>query len=313
MFEQLNIELKEVKEQMRKKEKWEERLQNVLSTIKIEEEKMQHTEQQVEKEQKDVEKLESLGVASIFYSLIGQKLEKLDKEKQELIAARLKLQEAAKTVHDLKEESKDLQQKLATVANVESEYNTILCKKENHIHTKDPALSKKLYGLLELEADLHSKLKEYEEAISAGKKASSSLKKALQSLDSAKSWSTFDMLGGGIISTAIKHSRISDSQDEIHDAQRELRHFQEELKDVEKFSQGRLEISGLLTFADYFFDGIIMDWFVHGHIQESYEQTLKTLKQVEEILSQLQRKYHGVKEEVCLTEQKRISLIEGLS
>lgn len=313
MIQQLNNELKEVKDKLRKKMKWEERLKHVQATIKVDEEKLKQVRRQFQKEQKDVDRLESLSVASIFYSLIGQKLEKLDKENQELIAARLKLQEATKTVEDLKEESKDLQQKLETVATIESEYQALLSRKEQWIYRQDSVLGQKLDALLELEANLHSSLKEYEEAIEAGEKASSSLKKALDSLDSAKGWSTFDMLGGGMISTAIKHSRIDESRDEIHHAQRELRHFQEELKDVEKVAQGNLEIGGLLTFADYFFDGIIVDWFVHGHIQDSYEQTSKTLNQVTSVLSQLQEKYEDIKNNLSITEQKRISLIEDLN
>ncbi|MEC1717534.1 hypothetical protein [Schinkia azotoformans] len=313
MIQQLNNELKEVKEKMRKKEKWEARLKNVLDTIKNEEEKLKQVQHQLQKEQKDVDRLESLSVASIFYALIGQKLEKLDKENQELIAARLKLQEATETVQDLKEESKDLQQKLSTVANIESEYQALISRKERLIHSQDPVLGQKLDALLGLEANLHSSLKEYEEAIGAGEKASSSLKNALKSLDNAKGWSTFDMLGGGIISTAIKHSHIDESQDEIHHAQRALRHFQEELKDVEMVAEGNLEISGLLIFADYFFDGIIADWFVHGHIQDSYEQTSKTLGQVSSVLSQLQEKYEDIKNNLSVTEQERISLIEDMN
>ncbi|MED4354862.1 hypothetical protein P9265_21520 [Schinkia azotoformans] len=312
MIQQLNTELKVVKEKMRKKEKWEARLKNVLETIKDEEEKLQHVQHQFEKEQKDVDRLESLSVASIFYALIGQKLEKLDKENQELIAARLKLQEATKTATDLKEESKELQEKLSTVANIETEYQSLLMRKEKLIHSQDPVLGQKLDALLELETDLHSNLKEHEEAIEAGEKASSSLEKALKSLDSAKGWSTFDMFGGGMISTAIKHSHINDSRDEIHHAQRALRHFQEELKDVEKANQSNFKISGLLTFADYFFDGIIVDWFVHGHIQDSYEQTSKTLNQVATTLSQLKEKYDEIKNNLSITEQKRISLIENM-
>lgn len=313
MIQQLNTELKVVKEKMRKKEKWEVRLKNVLETIKDEEEKLQHVQHQFEKEQKDVDRLESLSVASIFYALIGQKLEKLDKENQELIAARLKLQEVTKTAADLKEESKELQEKLSTVANIETEYQSLLMRKERLIHSQDPVLGQKLDALLELETDLHSSLKEYEEAIEAGEKARYSLEKALESLDSAKGWSTFDMFGGGMISTAIKHSHIDDSRDEIHHAQRALRHFQEELKDVEMVSEGNLEIGGLLTFADYFFDGIIVDWFVHGHIQDSYEQTSKTVNQVASILSQLQDKYEEIKNNLLKTEQKRISLIEEMN
>lgn len=308
-MQSLNNELAEVKEKIRLKNKWESHLKNVLDTIEIEEAKRQKLKQLLNQEKKDVDKLEGLSVASVFYTLIGQKLEKMDKEKQELLGAQLKYQEAMQLVQDLQNEKKDLEQKLATVSTIEQEYDHLLKRKEQLIHAKDPKISQKLDVLFNQAADLRKSLKEFGEAIEAGNKASASLKRALSSLENAKGWSTFDMLGGGMISTAIKHSHIDESRNEIHDAQQNLRHFQKELQDVNEGSSEYLNIGGLLTFADYFFDGIIADWFVHGHIQDSYEQTSKTLNEVSSLLSKLQNKYEDHNQKLSKIEQERISLI----
>ena len=150
-MQSLNHELINVKEKLRQKKKWETRLKNVLDKIEAEERKLEKLQQKTEREQKDVDKLEGLSVASIFYALMGRKLEKLDKEKQELIAAQLKYKEASLLVRDLNKEMKDLHQKLATVSTIEDDYNKLLIRKESLIHAQNSKLSLTLYDLLDQE------------------------------------------------------------------------------------------------------------------------------------------------------------------
>jgi len=71
-----------------------------------------------------------------------------------------------------------------------------------------------------------------------------------KSLGSAQGWGAVDLLGGGLLTTTIKHSRISDAKNEIDQAQLLLRKFQRELADV-KDKNDTIEIGGLATFADF--------------------------------------------------------------
>lgn len=311
MMKPLNEELVEIKEKLRLKKKWEDHLQYVSAALEKEKDKQQRLEKELAKEQKDVDKLEGLSIAGILYALIGKKLEKMDKERQDVIAIQLKLEEATQVINDLIKEQQELEQQLAMVATADEEYEQLLKRKESLIHAKNKPLSEKLYALFEQEADLQATVKEVEEALTAGKKAQQSLESALESLQSASAWSMFDMFGGGIISTVIKHGHIDESRNEIHEAQKRLRHFQEELMDIKEVTPTNLEIGGLLTFADYFFDNIIVDWFVHGHIQDSQEQTEKTLHEVNSIISTLQTTYNELEQKISDTVSERISLIES--
>ena len=49
----------------------------------------------------------------------------------------------------------------------------------------------------------------------------------------------------------------------------------------------RIDIGGFLTFADFFFDGIIADWLVQSKIQEARRQVADAINQVEWILGSL--------------------------
>ena len=53
--------------------------------------------------------------------------------------------------------------------------------------------------------------KEKREAVKAGERALASLKSAKSKLDEAKSWGVVDILGGGIVSSLIKRSKMDDA------------------------------------------------------------------------------------------------------
>ena len=71
-----------------------------------------------------------------------------------------------------------------------------------------------------------SENKEIREAIQAGEAALSSLKNAREKLDSAKNWGIFDIVGGGFVSSLIKHSRMDDAQEYMEEAKQNLRRFE---------------------------------------------------------------------------------------
>lgn len=113
-----------------------------------------------------------------------------------------------------------------------------------------------------------------------------------------------------MIATAAKHNRIDDARAAIHMAQSRLRRFETELKDLERDVHISIDISGMLTFADFFFDGLIMDWVVQGRISDAISQVSVKTKQIRRILSELESELG--KKEALLQElqRKQSSLIE---
>lgn len=93
----LNQRLINVKEKQRKKVKWEEKLNKSKTFYAEEKKKADELFEHLQKEEKDVEKLEGLSLSNLFYTFLGKKLEQQAKEKQEELAAKLKFDEAAET------------------------------------------------------------------------------------------------------------------------------------------------------------------------------------------------------------------------
>ncbi|WP_077212941.1 hypothetical protein [Bacillus dakarensis] len=311
MFADINKQLQDVKENLRKKKKYEEHVQRATAVLLEERQKRDQLKTILTKEKEDVARLEGFSLTNIFYTLIGKKLEKLDQEQQEVLSAKLKYKEALQTIEDLEGEIREYKEKLVLVVDADHQYKQLLQKKELLIHDTQSPWSEELFEITEKEAEIFSNIEEYNEAITAGEEAVEMLDLAIKSLDSAKGWSTFDMIGGGMISTAIKHSHLDDAEEHIHQAQKGLRHFQEELADIENHYNGNLDIGAVLTFADYFFDGIIFDWFVHGKIADCYDQTFQTKEDVAALLSKLAHQKKSLQDELALIKNKRTEILES--
>ena len=128
---------------------------------------------------------------------------------------------------------------------------------------------------------------EINEAVRAGEKALVSLRAAQSKLDSARNWGIWDMLGGGLITSMIKHSRIDDASSCLESARTDLKIFQRELKDISDFSELGIDVGGFLSFADLFLDGIIADWMVQRKIDEAIKQVDSGIMRVESMISRL--------------------------
>lgn len=132
--------------------------------------------------------------------------------------------------------------------------------------------------------------KEIDEAIASGEHALTSLKEAQSKLNSARNWGIFDMLGGGLITDLVKHSKMNDAAKYLEEAKRDLLVFQKELQDVQGTIDLKVDVSEFLTFADFFFDGFIMDYVVQTKIAEARSQIEQAIPLVEKLLDDL--KFH---------------------
>ena len=128
--------------------------------------------------------------------------------------------------------------------------------------------------------------KEVNEAIAAGERALSSLAAAEKSLSSAKNWGLVDMLGGGMLTTFIKRSRMSEAARYLEDARDDLARFRTELSDID-MPDGWALGGDFLSFADYFFDGFVADFLVQSRIQETRHKIAQTTDAIRKVLNQL--------------------------
>ena len=97
------------------------------------------------------------------------------------------------------------------------------------------------------------------------------------------------MVGGGLLSTFVKHSKMEDANSLIQEARGALKRFQKELMDVDTIADFHIETGDFVSFADYFFDGFISDWLVQSRISDAKRQVDNAIQRVNYIMGQLKR------------------------
>ena len=139
--------------------------------------------------------------------------------------------------------------------------------------------------------EVYDRDKEVREAEMAGERALSSLREADKQLGSARNWGLLDIFGGDTISGIMKHMKVSNANKYIEDAKRDLMAFRDELDDIRDIEGLNIDIGGFLTFADFFFDGLIADICVQSKINDARRQVQEAIARVEGILRQLRSHY----------------------
>lgn len=73
----------------------------------------------------------------------------------------------------------------------------------------------------------------------------------------------------------------------MEQARYDLRNFSEELNDVNMACHLDIDTGDFLSFADWFFDGFVVDWMVQDQINQASQQVAEAIHRVEGILRQL--------------------------
>ena len=241
------------------------------------------------KEQDDVDRLNGRSLTAFFYRATGKMGEKLTKEEAEAYAAAVKYDAAKNELQAVNNDIEYCQRRLSELQDCEQQYEKVLKEKTEQIKQSGVPEAGRIMQIENEIAFLENQQKEIQEAINAGNQAFYIAQKILEDLNSAKNWSTFDLMGGGLIADMAKYDKLNKVQDQIQDLQNALRGFRTELADVTERISGNLyvEIGDFLHFADYFFDGLFTDWMVYDKINDSRNRTMQTSDQIQKLLGQL--------------------------
>ena len=134
----------------------------------------------------------------------------------------------------------------------------------------------------------YNRQKEIQEAIHAGENALRHLYSARDELRSAGNWGLLDMFGGNFLSGMMKHSKMDQARRSMENARNALASFRSELQDVHDPALN-MDIDGFLTFADFFFDGFLVDLLVQSRISKAKQQVEDAIRRGEDTLRKLRQ------------------------
>ncbi|MFX0212395.1 MAG: hypothetical protein ACFFDT_40855 [Candidatus Hodarchaeota archaeon] len=294
-------------------------LQNLNDSLVNAQHRLQDLSTQRFKEYKDVEKIKGLSISSVFARIKGDREEKIEKEELEYINILNKEESAKKEVEDLKQLIQQAQKQINELNRLVELKNELSTSLEGLIldvceGVADPIEDKIEQELRELVGRMNPiDLEKRRIARGQGhlKNAEYNLDEALQLLGSAASYSTWDtFFGGGLFVDSIKHSRMADARNYVHQAQNAIQLAKRELPDL-PFGVGGAHVEEISFFWDGFMDNIFSDFSSRGKIQRSRESVRQALHETREALNwinqQLYRissQYQVLEKEVEATRQK---------
>ena len=131
-------------------------------------------------------------------------------------------------------------------------------------------------------------VQEVKEAMAAGVCAVHCLEEAKKKLEDAKYLGIWDILGGGALSSMLKHNRLEEAQESLELAGKKVKMFEKELADISVNAEIHVEIQSFEKFADIFFDNILSDWAMQEKITRASKQVDEALERIRQLLLSLQ-------------------------
>lgn len=232
----------------------------------------------------------------------------LEKERAEALKASMQYDAARAELQKVQEEIDRLEWEKKEFDDYEREYSVVLDEKLNFMR-KSSMHAEKIVELEEKIEYLDNQIGEIDEAECAGRRVLSQIDLIAESLDSAEGWGTWDMLGGGMLSSMVKHAHLDEAQERIKSLERLLSRFRTELADVTVQADVRAQMDGFTRFADWFFDGFFVDWMVLSRIKESKGSLETTEKQIQRVMEQLR----GMRREMVRAQEKLNAEIRSLA
>ena len=98
------------------------------------------------------------------------------------------------------------------------------------------------------------------------------LDQAERQLSSARNWGFLDVLGGGLITDLIKHSKLNNAKLSMERVNYLLQELKRVLGGISMPSDYSMNVGGFETFADFFFDSGIVDVYMTAKIMSSLNE-----------------------------------------
>lgn len=100
---------------------------------------------------------------------------------------------------------------------------------------------------------------------------------AERNLSSARTWSFLDVFGGGTLVDVIKHVKLDKASDSMNQVNYLMQRLQVVLGSIRIPEDYKMRVGGFATFADFLWDGAIVDVYMLSKIMSSLK-TVRDLK-----------------------------------
>ena len=288
---------------------YKKRLVAMLKELKAQQEplakKVAQLEASMVSERKDVDRLEGRSLAAFFYNVLGKKDEKLDTERREYYAARVKYDAARRELDAIEMDIESTEEDLADLADCEERYARAIEEKRLAIENAGTTLSQEFLDKERTLNALRCQERELEEAIAAGTTALRTASEVLSSLRNVENLGYLDHFGNNVLTDMAKHETLDEAQKNVELLQVDLQRFNKELSDIPFRETMQGSIDRMLKFSDSFFENLFTDTTVpqrirqaHGEVEHVLDPILGILRQLQTRLEEVRHKQNRAKADV---------------
>jgi uncharacterized protein YukE len=307
--------LKEIRNNLSMLPVLQERSEKLDSRINEAEDDVWSLLRKFEEESLDVEQLKKESFSTTFLKLVGKYEGKLDKESQEVLAAKIEYDKASERIKELYSDRDELMNRISALKAEQQTYENELKSREEIIlgvlNSEISAQYKKLGAEEEM---LSKQLIETEEALNAAHRVKNTAQSAMQHLDSAEGWATYDVwFKGGIFSYVAKYDHIDEAQSDFNKLHSQMRDLQKELSDIDALDIPVVcGIDSTTRSIDFWFDNIFTDLSVREQIRDDIEQIRVIFGEIDGIISRIERKKAEIHKALENIGQRKNELIISL-
>ncbi len=280
----------------------------VQQKIATEQDRISMEEAVVEAEYRDVERLESLSVQALFSKVLGDKADRLEKERQEYLEAVLALKQSYKALELLQFEEQVLQEKTIAIPQKQALIKSLL-KEQDHNLLDDPQKMGwlRLFEAMERASKMAVDVQEAKEIGQSCQERAIFIIQLLQEAADLREWekSRWDP------DYAVEKTKVDQALDEFYRLYQELQTFELEVEDLQL--NARLPtVSTIGLFEDsvsIYHNNLINDWVVKNRISSILKVMNNLLERIKILYEAVLHKEQATAPEIPYLEEIRMRLM----
>lgn len=279
--------------------------------LKEGEDQLTKYEQNLEKYSNSLKDLENTSIRSIFTSVLGNKEEQLEEERQAYLEELLKFKEMKKEVELMQYECELLDKKTSALPGLEQTLESLKNQREKEILLSGVVAAKQLRAIAAKNDQLVYQQREVLEAYNVGEQLKSCLAVMINHLKQAKNWGNWDMAGKGRYADYNKKRAIDQAFANLHKAKQLINMYKRELNDIGIKAELPLKFESFNSFLDFFFDNLISDWIVQRKIKATLDNVYAVADMSSEINADLHKELDIIKTDLAQLEIDRDHILEN--
>lgn len=296
MTEQINDRILRLKDKILDKRKLEFMLNEAAQIFDEARLKASRYKASLDQSAAKLENLRGNGLLAYFLDLLGTAEARLMPSQQNLLATKLKLEEADFASAKFRKEEHTLRNQLARLISADLEYDAAINERSRLLGNTSQA--NEAPSVAEQICELTAHQTQLKHAQEIGETAKGALQQLQRLLHSAQDWCTYGRQPADMLAAQCKHSALDEIHEHVHVAQYHLRRLQVALGGASQRLSLPLDFTRVSRFSDMFYDALLADWGQQSDLRHSQAAIDATAANLCEIIRQCQARMDSLNKEV---------------